>query len=240
MERGIKMFKYETHCHTSMGSKCATMSVEEVLEFYQKHGYDGVFITDHFINGNTTVDKSLPWEEKIECYCKPYERAKELEKDFGLDIFFGWEYSYWYTGKGGKSCGGNDFLTYGLDKSWLLAHPEIMEMELSEYCDFIHENGGFIIHAHPFRFSNYIDMIRLVPKHVDGFEVLNSSRPDDENKAADIMADYYGLLKTSGSDFHGTNRKWISGIMTEEKLNCPLDMLKKLRENKIKIFKEEL
>ena len=234
------MFKYETHCHTSMGSRCAAASAEEVIKLYKEHKYTGVFITDHFLNGNTTVDKTLPWEQQIERYCKPYEEAKRLGDKCGLDVFFGWEYSYWYRGKGGKNCGGNDFLTYGLDKEWLLAHPEIMSLELPEYCDFIHENGGFIIHAHPFRDSGYIDMIRLVPKSVDGVEALNSSRPDDENRMAEIFADFYRLSKTSGSDFHSMERQWISGIDTEEKINSPHDMLRLIRDNKTKIFKEEL
>ena len=234
------MFKYETHCHTSMGSRCAVMSVDDVLKLYKKHKFTGIFITEHFLNGNTTIDKTLPWKEQIERYCKAYEEAKCLGEKYGLDVFFGWEYSYWYKGKCGKSCGGNDFLTYGLDKAWLLAHPEIINLELPEYCDFIHENGGFIIHAHPFRESDYIDMIRLVPKFVDGVEVLNSSRPDGENRIAEIFADFYGLPKTSGSDFHSMERQWISGIETEEKITSPYDMLKLIKENKVKIFKEEL
>lgn len=234
------MFKYETHCHTKLGSRCAAASVEEVVETYKKHGYTGIFITDHFLNGNTTIDKTLPWERQVELYCKPYEEAKRIGEACGLDVFFGWEYSVWYSGKGGKSCGGNDFLTYGLGKKWLLEHPEIMDMELPDYCDFIHENGGFIIHAHPFRDSYYIDMIRLVPTRVDGVEALNSSRPEDENRMAEIYADFYGLPKTSGSDFHSMERQWISGIETEEKISSPHDMLRLLKSGKTKIFKEEL
>lgn len=234
------MYKYETHCHTSMGSLCARMDVEKVLALYKQHGYDGVFITDHFLNGNTSVKRGRAWSDMIEDYCKPYETALKLGKEYKIDVFFGWEYTYYYKGKGGKWCGGTDFLTYGLDKEWLLAHPEIMELELPEYCNFVRSNGGFIIQAHPFRDSDYIDMVRLVPKSVDGIEVLNSSRPDSENRMAEIYADFYGLFKTSGSDFHGCDRKWISGVMTEEKLNSPADLFEQLKENKTKIFKEEL
>ena len=46
------MFKYETHLHTMPVSKCAHKSIRENLEFYKKAGYDGVFITNHFLDGN--------------------------------------------------------------------------------------------------------------------------------------------------------------------------------------------
>lgn len=234
------MYKYETHCHTSMGSLCAHISVEDAVKVYKQHGYDGVFITEHFFNGNTAVKRGREWKDMVADYFKPYEKAAEIGRELGIDVFCGWEYTYWYKGNGGKMCGGTDFLTYGLDKDWLAKHPEIMELELSEYFDFIHDNGGFIIHAHPFREADYIDMLRLLPYSVDGIEVLNSSRPEKENRIAEIFADYYGIPKTSGSDFHGTDREWISGVMTEEKLVSPLDLLRQMKENKIKIFKEEL
>ena len=234
------MFKYETHCHTSEVSKCARESAVSVVDFYKKKGYDGIFITDHFLNGNTTIDRTQPWEKKVEDFYLSYEIARKHGEEIDMDVFFGWEYTYNYTGKDGKYCGGNDFLTYGLDKKWLLAHPEIMEFELNEYCELIRSEGGFIIHAHPFREDSYIDMMRLVPGSVDGIEIINSSRPDSENKMAEIFADYYGLLKTSGSDTHYFNRERFSGIYTQNRLTSPLDMLKELKDGTAEIFVENL
>ena len=232
------MYKYETHCHTSEGSKCAKESAVSVVDFYKSRGYDGLFITDHFLNGNTTVDTHQSWEAQVEDYCKPYELAKKRGEEIGLDVFFGWEYTYKYIGRGGKRCMGTDFLTYGLDKNWLLRHPEVMDFELMEYCDFIHSEGGFIIHAHPFREDSYIDMMRLVPRHVDGVEVLNSSRPEFENKMADVFAEHYGLLKTSGSDTHYFNREKFSGIYMQKRLEAPIDMFPELKDGTAQIFVE--
>ena len=234
------MFKYETHCHTSEVSRCGKESSVSVVDFYKARGYDGLFITDHFLHGNTAVNRRQPWEAQVEDFCKSYEIAKKHGGEVGLDVFFGWEYTYGYTGRGGKHCTGNDFLTYGLDKSWLLSHPEVMELELSEYCDFVRNEGGFIIHAHPFREDSYIDMLRLVPRHVDGIEIMNSSRPDSENNIAEIFADYYGLLKTAGSDTHYFNREKFSGIYTQNRLTSPLDMLKELKDGTAEIFVENL
>lgn len=234
------MYKYETHCHSSEGSLCSHITAEELVHLYKKHGFDGIFVTDHFLNGNTSVDRNQPWEKQIEDYCSSFEKAEKIGKEEGLSVFFGWEYSYNYIGKKGKWCGGNDFLTYGLDKEWLLKHPEVMDFELREYCDFIHQNGGFIIHAHPFRNSDYIDMIRLVPESVDGVEIINSSMTNEHiNKMADIYANEYGLLKTAGSDMHGREYERISGILTENPIKCPMDMLAELKSGKTKLFVEK-
>lgn len=46
------MYRYETHFHTNPVSKCAGATVEDSLRFYKSIGYDGVFITNHFIDGN--------------------------------------------------------------------------------------------------------------------------------------------------------------------------------------------
>mgnify|MGYP000842334657 CR=1 FL=1 len=54
------MYKYELHCHTAKVSACSRMGAEELVELYLENGYDGIFVTDHFLNGNTTVDRRLP------------------------------------------------------------------------------------------------------------------------------------------------------------------------------------
>lgn len=47
----------ETHLHTYHPvSKCAHAGVRETLLFYKEFDYDGVFITDHFIDGNINYE----------------------------------------------------------------------------------------------------------------------------------------------------------------------------------------
>ena len=54
-----KIYRYETHLHTSPVSKCGKVSVRENLEFYKELGYDGVFITNHFLDGNLNMSHSV-------------------------------------------------------------------------------------------------------------------------------------------------------------------------------------
>ena len=66
---GKNMYRYETHLHTSPVSRCAQATVEDSLQFYKSIGYDGVFITNHFIDGNINIDQSKSYAEKIQFYC---------------------------------------------------------------------------------------------------------------------------------------------------------------------------
>ena len=135
------MYKYETHLHTYPVSKCASSSVRESLEFYKKLGYAGVFITNHFIDGNINVDRSLPFEQQIEFFFSDYEEGIKIGKEIGISVFCGIESSY----------RGTDFLIYGLDKAWFLAHPEIMGLKKTQALPLMAEAGALIIQAHPYR-----------------------------------------------------------------------------------------
>ncbi len=203
----IVMYKYETHLHTYPVSKCANATPRECVEFYKKLGYDGIFITNHFLDGNINVDSNLPYEEKIEFYFSDYEAAKSLEKEVGIKVFFGVELSY----------NGTDFLVYGLHKKWFLSHPEIMDMKKSEELALMAESGALIIQAHPFRAAEYIDHIRLYPNRVHGVEVINACRKAEENEMAKIYAKHYSLLEFAGSDNHIAGRKTtLAGMCGKE------------------------
>ncbi len=52
-------YLYETHCHTNLISACSSLSPEEMVELYAKNGYTGVFVTDHFLNGNCLPEINL-------------------------------------------------------------------------------------------------------------------------------------------------------------------------------------
>ena len=158
----MKTFRYETHLHTAPASKCGRASVRESLEFYKSLGYEGVFITNHFIDGNVGCDKNLPYEEQIAFYFADYEEGVRLSEELDIRVFFGIESSY----------RGTDFLVYGLDKSWFLAHLEIQNMKQSEKLSLFADAGAMIVQAHPFREREYIDHIRLFPRHVHGVETL--------------------------------------------------------------------
>lgn len=149
-------------------------------------------------------------------------------KSRGFDVFFGWEWTF----------RGTDILTYGLGKEWLLAHPEVWELSINDYCDLARESGAFLVHAHPFREAAYIDMIRLFPRKVDGVEVLNAMRNDFENERANEYADNYGLLKVAASDNHVGRIKRYCGIKTAKRVRDMREMAELIRRGEVELFTE--
>ena len=221
------MYKYETHLHTFPVSRCAKADVTENLTFYKSLGYDGVFITNHFLDGNINCDRTKPYAEQIEFYLSDYEKALEAGKAIGIQVFCGVELSY----------GGTDFLVYGLDKEWFLAHPEIMDMKKSEELAFLMEQGALIIQAHPYREAKYIDHIRLYPRLVHGIEVVNANLAENANKMAAIYAQSYDLIEFAGSDNHrGAQQKLLAGIYFESPIRNVEDFICRVKNNQAKIF----
>ena len=132
---------------------------------------------------------------------------------------------------------GTDFLIYGLDKSWYLAHPEIMNMVRSELLTFLMNSGALVIQAHPYREASYIDHIRLFPRHVHGIEIVNASRPAFENDMAAYYAQYYGLIPVAGSDNHNTTKKKaLAGVEFDSPIRDEADFVTRVIAREAKIF----
>lgn len=221
------MFRYETHLHTSPVSRCARADVRNNLEFYKSLGYDGVFVTNHFLDGNINADKKLPYWDLIEFYFSDYEEAKRLSAEYGIKVFLGVELSY----------GGTDFLIYGLDKRWYLDHPEIMEMRKTEELSLMMNEGALVVQAHPFREANYIDHIRLFPRSVHGVEIINAQRGDFDNSMARHYADSYGLIHFAGSDNHsGSKCARLAGVELEAPVTDEADFVKRILAGEGKTF----
>ncbi len=45
----MSSYQYETHLHTSEVSACSVAPAVELVHFYKKLGYAGIFVTDHFV-----------------------------------------------------------------------------------------------------------------------------------------------------------------------------------------------
>ncbi len=220
------MYKYETHLHTKEGSACASAPAAEMARAHKAAGYDGIFVTDHFFNANTAVPRELPWEERIDRFFLGYERAKEVGDEIGLKVWFGLEYTVYNA----------DFLIYNMDKEFMKANEKLlMHTDERECFRTIREMGGFIVHAHPFRYDPYIHHISLYPHDVDAVEVINASHDPRNlyNERAKLYADSYGLVKTGGSDSHHLDKLFGGGIDVPEPINCPEDYLRLLREGKV-------
>lgn len=216
-------FLYETHMHTCQGSACGVSTGKEHARYYKEMGYTGIIITDHFFGGNTAADRSLPWKERIEWFCSGYEDALAEGQKIGLDVFFGWEEGY----------RDDEYLVYGLDKAYMLAHPEMEHWTRREQLENVHRAGGCVIQAHPFRMrTEYMKWIRLGESYSDGCEVANfGNKPWDDARAIRWAKANHRVM-TAGSDNHHSPAKGLYGIELPERLRDIHDLVKIILEKK--------
>ena len=214
------MYLYETHLHTSQGSACGRSEGREYISLYRDMGYDGIFVTDHFFQGNCAAPRSGPWASRVDAYMRGYEEAKNEGEKQGLKVFFGIEQKY---------DDGDEYLLYGLDKAFLLAHTEIESWSREELFRQVHAFGGCVVQAHPFRDRGYIVRIHLQLSGIDAIEAVNISNKPHEDVCALKLAKALSLPVTCGSDIHGAENavpERAGGVYLDEPLNDGRDYAK--------------
>ncbi|MDR2716969.1 MAG: PHP domain-containing protein [Treponema sp.] len=221
-------YLYETHLHTAGVSKCAVSGGADYIAPYKDMGYSGIIVTDHFYNGNSGLSKKLSWNDWVTEFCRGYEEAKEEGDKRGLDVFFGWEETF-------DVC--DDYLVYGLDKAWLLEHPEVRHWSRGEQYAAVKKAGGCVVQAHPFRERDYISRVILSTGCVDAVEVANSGNADKANDAlAFRYANKLNKPMTAGSDIHSVRQikyEDVFGVYLDKKLNSIADYVKAVCNNEI-------
>lgn len=197
-------YLYETHLHTNQGSACGSNTGAEMAEACKKAGYTGLFVTDHNWGGNTCVNKELDWKQWISLYSRGYYDAKKYGDANDLDVFFGMETGFT----------GTEFLICGLSPEDFINMPKLRGASIEEQYILVHDRGGMVIQAHPYRKENYIPEIRLYPEWADGLETSNATHSSPRSKAhnnpewddlARMLAYKKDKPMTAGSDVHSTD-----------------------------------
>ena len=224
-------YLYETHLHTSQGSACGISSGREYVKRYQDLGYTGIFITDHFYRGHCAINRRLPWEKWVHAFCRGYEDAREEGARRGLDVFFGWEETF----------SGDDYLVYGLDKEWLLKHPEVCRWTRKEQFDETRRYGGCVVQAHPFRQHCHIHHLYLSVGCVDAVEAANAANHESSYDAlAWIYAKKARLPVTAGTDIHHVRdirADTVMGVYLDKKMETIADFVDAVRNRSLGLIK---
>ena len=173
------LYRYETHCHSAQGSRCAVSTAQELVRAYHAAGFAGLVLTDHFIFGNTNIPRDLPWEDRMRCYYQVYLDAKRAAEGLDFDVIFGIEHAYG---------DGKEILIYGIDLPFLLNNPDIPQISLDEFAARVKAYGGILIQAHPYRNRSYVNMA-VGPRSdlVDGIEVHNTGNLPGEDSAGILL-----------------------------------------------------
>ena len=187
-----RAYIYETHLHTCQASACGKSPGRDYIQRYIDAGYTGIIVTDHFYRGNCAIDRAMPWREFVKRFCAGYEDARNEGEKRGFPVFFGWEENF----------DGDEYLIYGPDGDWMMAHPEMPVWTRRQQYDAIREAGGCVVQAHPFRARSYNHTIYLSQWLCDAVEVYNSGNAPEWNRLAMRYAEVIGVPGTAGSDNH--------------------------------------
>lgn len=224
-------YKYQMHTHTSPCSRCGAMTPEELCDALYKNGYAGAVITNHFMHGNSGIDRELPWHEFVRAYEDDYIACRKAAEPLGLDIIFGIEEHI--------SCG-REILCYGITPELLYANPQLCKHRLADYVKILHGAGGLVIQAHPYRIRDYITKPGPFPiDTLDGIEVYNAANQEEQNELAEALArENPHLILTSGADTHTVNTVANGGIATKERIKCGEELVAILKSGDYKLLRK--
>ncbi len=200
------MFKTELHLHTSPVSRCAHVDAASAIGQYIEWGYDTVVVTNHMspalFSKELTCDHD-DWHAVVDYYLSDYRIAKKTAGD-KMNVLLGMELRVRENA--------NDYLVYGIDEQFVYDMGNPLDIKLKNIVPMIHEAGGIILQAHPFRDK----MTVTNPKLIDGIEVVNfTAGHDSRNDIACMWAKKFDMLGICGQDYH--NRDYIigAGILTD-------------------------
>lgn len=216
------MYKYELHSHTHECDRDARLSAAELVHAYKEAGYNGIVITDHYIERFYTRwfpedVQGLSHEQQVKRWLRGYYAAKEEGDKVGFTVLPGAEVRL--------DSGPNDYLLYGLRAEFFYTVPRLNECKNLQELLSLMPPDVCVVQAHPFR----DDMVVQTPTGLFGLEVFNGGTDPFRNDLARQFAQHYGLPMTSGSDIHGWSRLAKGGIQTERRIQTPEDLIAVLR-----------
>ncbi len=219
------MFKTELHVHTSPVSRCGKVGAEQMVNQFINCGYDTIVITNHM--SPTLLKHVVPhltdWKEIIDFYLADYHLAKKIAGD-KMNVLLGMEFR--------TNHNINDYLVYGIDEQFLYDTGNIFDKEIKDVIPVIHDAGGIVIQAHPFR----NDMTVVGPSLLDGIEAYNfAAKHDSRNDIAVLWAKKYDLLATCGQDYHNTEYIIGAGILTDTEIKDEKQLVNILKSRNFKM-----
>ncbi len=220
------MFKTELHLHSRDVSRCARVDVDTIIKKYSDGGYSTVVLTNHFNKGTSNDWGCKDWTEFVDMVIGAYNKLKDAAKG-KLEVLLGIELRF--------NENMNDYLVYGITEKFLREHEYIYDMNAYEFSKLAKENSLLFIQAHPFRSG----MTVTDPRILDGVEVFNGHMGhDSRNDIANMWADKFGLIKTSGTDFHYADVPTNAGILTEEKITDISQLVDVIKSGKYTLIKD--
>lgn len=195
-------YKIDLHTHTSPASPCSEIKPERMVEAYKEKGFDGIVLTNHFID---FLIKSDDPKTVSQTYLDDYYKTKEIGDKKGVKVYLGMEIRF------PENC--NDYLIYGIDENDV---KELFSYIHGDYISFykaFKNEKNVILQAHPFRNN----MVLQNPDYIDGIETFNVH--PNHNSRVGIASQYANkfphFIKTCGTDFHHEGHQALGATLTK-------------------------
>ncbi len=218
-------YKTELHCHTSEVSPCASEDAAATVEKYIAAGYTTVVLTNHYSRHSRWV-ANMKGVDFNEFFFEGFRKFKECAGD-RLNVIFSAEVTL------DDPYDKNDYLIYGITEDFFRENPDILDTRIWHLRTLCDEHNALLIHAHP---VNKGYTLRDT-KQVHGYEVINGG--DRHNDLALMWANYYGGIKTAGSDHHTPEDYPTCGIETDEPILTGEQLVCVLKSGRYTVFGSE-
>ena len=109
-------------------------------------------------------------------------------------------------------------------------------LPIEQAIEIIRLSGGVPVLAHPFQYKRDDAGLRELIEYcmsqgLRGMECRYSGYTPEQSAYLEALAEEYGLMKTGGSDFHGSNKPQIAlGTGIKDNLSVPYEWLLQLKE----------
>lgn len=189
--------------------------------FIDLHIHEKTYSKDSFLSLEEIVE--LAKERGLDAICITdhdsmglREYAKEFTERTGFPVFVGIEY---YSLQG-------DILAFGIED-----YPK-ERVDAQVFIDYVHEQGGVVISAHPFRHNRRgLELNLDTLKGVDAIEILNGSTLPDATMKAVKYAKKHGFAITGGSDCHYRHKVGASATYFPNEIRTMDDLVKAIKNH---------
>lgn len=203
----------DLHAHTSGISTCCRVPAPDIVRAAAAVGTDGIVLTNHYQRAYVADSDCAAFAKR---YTDEYRYAVECGAEVGIKVFYGMELTM-------ERHSGAHILVYGVSPDFTVTYPDLFAWTLEDTYRLVHENGGMLVQAHPFR--NGRDLLQEL-SFLDGVEA-NSHPLYDATHVERLteIAHSAGLILTSGGDYHADTHRphcgaYLPDTITNESELC--------------------
>ncbi|MFP4364646.1 MAG: PHP-associated domain-containing protein [Spirochaetia bacterium] len=221
----MNSYLLDTHVHTSEVSPCGRVPGAELPRLYKEAGFDGIIITDHFLQAIPVFKSRKNWIESINAFLEGYKNARLAGEAVGLDVFLGAELRF-----SGRDT--NDYLLFGLTEEKLKRLGPVFQQDLARVKPVLETEEVLVVQAHPYRGAGPAPAYLL-----DGVEAYNGHKGHESfNHTARAFGNQHHLIQTGGSDCHYYDAVGTGGIILPKQPKDEEEITRLLRNKEYRIF----